>query len=75
MKPTRSANGLRVLEAPVMSDELEFADDETFWAAVRKSATLVRGLPAWTQAGIVLSSNFLGGQAAQAPRKDSGDGT
>jgi hypothetical protein len=34
---------------------------DEFWAAIRRSADLVRGLPAWTQAGIVLSDNFDGG--------------
>jgi hypothetical protein len=31
-----------------------------FWAAIRKSAALVRDQPVYTQAGLVLSDNFDG---------------
>jgi hypothetical protein len=36
--------------------------DAEFWAGVERSARLVRGLPKWTQAGLVLSHNFVGGE-------------
>lgn len=32
-----------------------------FWAAIYRSAARVKGLPTWTQGGIVLSDNFEGG--------------
>lgn len=38
------------------------ADHADFWATIRRSTDLVRGLPAWTSAGIVLSCNFEGGR-------------
>lgn len=40
--------------------------NDEFWAAVRKSAERVRGLPTWTQGGIVLSDNFEGGKSREA---------
>jgi hypothetical protein len=40
-------------------------ESEAFWEGVRRSAERTRGLPTWTQAGIVLSENFEGG----VPRK------
>jgi hypothetical protein len=44
-------------------------DRDEFWQAMERSAARVRGLPAWTSAGIVLSHNFEGGQAKeQAPQ-------
>ncbi len=38
--------------------------ERAFWAAIQKSADLVRGAPAWTQAGLVLSENFEGPHGA-----------
>jgi hypothetical protein len=35
--------------------------DKKFWDDIRKSASLVKGMPTWTQAGLVLSENFIGG--------------
>ncbi len=44
--------------------ERDLADErEAWWAAVKRSTELVRGMPAWTQAGIVLSENFTGPHA------------
>jgi hypothetical protein len=53
---------------------MQTADDRAFWSAIQKSADLVRGAPAWTQAGIVVSDNFNGPhvsnqEADAAPRK------
>ncbi len=47
-----------------MSEE---RDRKAFWAAIKKSADLVRGMPAWTQGGIVLSHNFTGPHASKEP--------
>lgn len=41
-------------------------DVEQFWAAIRKSAELVRGVPVWTQAGLVVSDNFNGPHVAKS---------
>ena len=53
------------------------AEQDAFWDSMRRSAELVHGLPAWTQAGIVLSRNFEGSRErahnAQAPAESSSD--
>lgn len=36
------------------------SEREDFWAAVERSASLVKGAPKWTQAGLVLSGNYNG---------------
>lgn len=47
------------------------AESQAFWDSLRRSAELVSGLPAWTQAGIVLSENFEGSAARARQTKSS----
>ena len=48
--------------------------DDAFWAALRKSADRVKGLPAWTGAGINISDNFEGGVKTAPCRHCKGSG-
>jgi hypothetical protein len=44
---------------------------KAFWESLQRSVELVRGSPAWTQAGIVLSENFDGPAARPSDLKSS----
>jgi hypothetical protein len=46
--------------------------NEDFWKSLEKSADLVSGQPEWTQAGIALSDNFVGGSKPPKQRVFTG---
>ncbi len=65
----REWSGEATQESGLAIGDMAAVSDDEYWKSVKASADLVKDQPEWTQAGIALSANFVGGKNADGKER------